>query len=166
MTTGCAAVAIAALAGAGAAADPPASLLAVASATVLLAAALAAGHVTPAFVAVLLLGAIYVIPESDRALPAPIYAGTLLLTAELAFWSLDERELSRVEPGTGTPRLRGILVVAAVGVPAAWLVELASEADIVRSPAWTAAGAAAILACVAILSVLALFHRIGSGGSR
>ena len=67
MTTGCAAVAIAALAGTAAAADPPASLLAVASPTVILAAALAAGHVTPAFVAVLLLGAIYLIPEGDCA---------------------------------------------------------------------------------------------------
>ncbi len=166
MTTGCAAVAIAALAGTAAAADPPASLLAVASPTVILAAALAAGHVTPAFVAVLLLGAIYLIPEGDRALPAPIYAGTLLLTAELALWSLDERERAHVEPGTGMPRLRGILVVAAVGVPAAWLVQLASEADIVRSPAWTAAGAAAILACVAILTALARSHRLGVSGSR
>ena len=64
------------------------------------------------------------------------------------------------------PRLRGILVVAAVGVPAAWLVQLASEADIVRSPAWTAAGAAAILACVAILTALARSHRLGVSGSR
>jgi hypothetical protein len=166
LTTGCAAVAIAALAGTAAAADPPASLLAAASPAVLLAAALAAGRVTPAFVAVLLLGAIYLIPEGDRALPAPIYAGTLLLTAELALWSLDERERANVEPGTVMPRLRGILVVAAVGVPAAWLVQLASEADIVRSPAWTAAGAAAILACVAILTALARSHRLGVSGSR
>jgi hypothetical protein len=166
LTTGCAAVAIAALAGTAAASDPPATLLAVATPTVLLAAALAAGRVTPAFVAVLLLGAVYLIPGGGRALPAPIYAGTLLLTAELAFWSLDERERARVEPGTGMPRLRGILLVAAVGMPAAWLVELASEADIVRSAAWTVGGAAAILACVAILSALARSQRSGVSGSR
>jgi hypothetical protein len=149
---------MAALAGTAAAVDPPASLLVVASATVLLAAALAAGHVSPAVVALLLLGALYVVPEGDRALPAPLYAGALLLIAELAFWSLDEREPARVEPGTGVPRLRGILAVAAISVPAAWLVLLASDADIVRSPAWTAAGAAAILACLAILTALARSH--------
>jgi hypothetical protein len=151
-------VAIAALAGTAAAADPPASLLAVASATVLLAAALAAGLETPAVVALLLLGALYVVPEGDRALPAPVYAGALLLIAELAFWSLDEREPVRVESGTAVPRLRGILAFAAISVVAAWLVLLASDADIVRSPAWTAAGAAAILACLAILTALARWH--------
>ena len=159
-------MAIAALSGTAAAADPPASLLAVASAAVLLAAALAAGFVTPVFVALLLLAGIYVVPEGDHSLPAPIYACALLLTAELAFWSLDERGRVRVEPGTGIPRLRGILVVTAVGVPAAWLVLLAAEADIVRSAAWTAAGAAAILACVAILAVLARSQRLGVSGSR
>jgi len=113
------------------------------------------GIVTPVFVALLLLGAIYVIPEGDRAIPAPIYAGALLLTAELAFWSLDERKFGRVEPGTGTPRLRGVLVVVAVGVAAGAVVLFASEADTARSPEGTAAGVAAILACIAVLTLLA-----------
>jgi hypothetical protein len=152
-------VTVAALAGTIASAG--ASLFAVAIATVVLAAALAAGLVTPVFVALVLLGAVYVVPEGDRALPAPIYAGALLVAAELAFWSLDERVSGRVEPGTGVPRLQGILVVAAIGVPAAWLVLLASDADIVRSPAWTAAGVAAILACVAVLTLLARLHARG-----
>ena len=151
---------MAALAGTIAAAGE-ASLLAVAAATVALAAALAAGLNMPVFLALVLLGAAYVVPEGDRALPAPIYAGALLLAAELAFWSLDERGRGRVAPGTGMPRLQGILVVAAISVPAAWLVLLASDADIVRSPAWTAAGVAAILACVAILTVLARAHASG-----
>jgi hypothetical protein len=145
---------LAALAG-GLGAGTPGSAFAVASATLLLAAALVTGLVTPAFVALLLLGAIYVIPEGDRAIPAPIYAGALLLTAELAFWSLDERKSGRVEPGTGTPRLRGVLVVVAIGVAAAALVLFASEADTKRSTEATAAGVAAILACIAILTALA-----------
>jgi hypothetical protein len=120
----------------------------------LLAAALVTGFVTPVFVALLLLGAIYVIQEGDRAIPAPIYAGALLLTAELAFWSLDERKSGRVEPGAGTPRLRGVLVVVAVGVAAGAVVLFASEADTARSTEGTAAGLAAILACVAVLTAL------------
>jgi hypothetical protein len=135
------------------------SVLAVAAgATLLLSLALVSGRVTPISVALLLLGAIYVIPEGDRATPAPIYGGALLLTAELAFWSLDERAPGRVEPGTGTTRLVGVLVVMATGVAASALVLLASEADTARSPAGTAAGAGAILACIAVLTALARSH--------
>jgi hypothetical protein len=135
------------------------SVLAVAAgATLLLSLALVSGRVTPISVALLLLGAIYVIPEGDRATPAPIYGGALLLTAELAFWSLDERAPGRVEPGTGTTRLVGVLVVMATGVAASALVLLASEADVARSPAGTAAGVGAILACVAVLTALARFQ--------
>jgi hypothetical protein len=78
-----------------------------------------------------------------------------LLAAELAVWSLDEREAGRVEPGTGWPRLRAILAVAAIGVAAAALVLLASQTDTPRSAAGTAAGVAAILGCVALLTALA-----------
>jgi hypothetical protein len=101
------------------------------------------------------LGTIYVIPEGDRAIPASIYGGALLLIAELAFWSLDERAPGRVEPVTATPRLLGILAVVATGVAAGALVLLASESDVARSPARTAAGVGAILACIAVLALLA-----------
>jgi hypothetical protein len=120
---------------------------------VLVAAALLTGFVTPIFAALVLLGAIY--PDGAHALPAPLYAGVLLLIAELAFWSLDERAPVRLEPGTGAPRLRGIVAVTAVGVAASALVLLASEADTARSPVATAIGVAAIFACVAVLVALA-----------
>jgi hypothetical protein len=103
----------------------------------------------------LLLGTIYVVPDGDRAIPEPIYGGALLLIAELAFWSLDERAPGRVEPGTAMPRLIGILTVAAIGVVAGALVLLASESDVARSPATTATGVGAILACIAVLAALA-----------
>jgi hypothetical protein len=67
--------------------------------------------------ALLLLGAIYAIPDGDRAIAAPIYGGALLLTSELAFWSLDERVHQRVQPGTFTPRLLGILAVSVGAIP-------------------------------------------------
>ena len=103
----------------------------------------------------MLLGSIYVVPEGDRPIPAPIYAGALLLIAELAYWSLDERAAGRIEPGTATPRLLGILAIVATGAAAGALVLLAAESDVARSPARTAAGVGAILACIAVLGVLA-----------
>ena len=126
-----------------------------AAAPVLLAIALFAGRSWPVGLVLVLLGAIYVVPEGDRAIPAPIYAGALLLIAELAYWSLGERTAGRIEPGTATPRLLGILAVVATGVAGAALVSLASGSDVARSPARTAAGVGAILACVAILGALA-----------
>jgi hypothetical protein len=150
------AVALAA-AGAGDAASVPAA----ASATPLVALALLTGQGGPVYAALLLLGATYVIPDGDRTIPAPLYAGALLLLAELAFWSLDEREPTRVEPGTVAPRLRGILGVVAAGIAAGALVLFASGPDTARSAGTTAAGVAAILVCIAVLAVLA-----GGGVSR
>ena len=134
------------------------SLAVATTAPLLLSLALLAGRAVPVSVALLLLGAIYVVPEGDRAIPAPIYGGALLLIAELAFWSLDERLPGRVEPGTATPRLLAILGVVVTGVAAAALVLLASESDVARSPARTAAGVGAILACIAVLTALARSH--------
>jgi hypothetical protein len=148
---GGAAVALAAVAGAAGGAS------AATAAALLVAAALATGFGTPVFAALLLLGAVF--PEGDRAIPAPVYAGVLLLTAELAFWSLDERASGRVEPGTTAPRLLGILAVTVTGIAASAFVLLAAETDTTRSPAATAGGVAAILGCVVVLVALARRHR-------
>ncbi len=129
-----------------------------AAATLLLSLALLAGRTVPVSIALVLVGTIYVVPDGDRSIPAPIYAGALLLIAELAFWSLDERAPGRVEPGSATPRLLGILAVVTTGGAAGALVLLASESDVARSSARTAAGVAAILACIAVLAALARSH--------
>ena len=147
MTIDAVAIALAALAGAAGE-----GVSAAAAAAVLVGAALVTGFITPVFAALVLLGAIY--PDGAHALPAPVYAGVLLLTAELAFWSLDERAPVRGEPGPGAPRLRGIVAVTAVGVAASALVLLASVADTARSPVATAIGVTAILGCVAVLVAL------------
>lgn len=133
-----------------------------AAATLLLSLALAAARSSPIPFAVLLLGAIYTIPEGDRAIAAPIYASALLLVAELAYWSLDERVRQRIQVGAFTPRLVAILAVGAAAAPASSLVLVAAEADVARSPALTAAGAAAVVACVGLLTALA---RIRTGES-
>ena len=123
-----------------------------------LALALTAGRSAPIPFALLLLGAIYAIPHGDRAIPEPIYGSALLLTAELAYWSLDERVAQRVQAGVARPRLLAILAVAAAAIPASALVLIAAEADVARSPGLTAAGAAAVVACVGLLVALARSH--------
>jgi hypothetical protein len=133
-----------------------------AAATLLLSLALAAGRSAAIPFALLLLGAIYAIPDGERAIAAPVYGGALLLTAELAHWSLDERANQRVRAGVVMPRLLGVLGVTAATIPASALVLIAAEADIGRSPALTAAGAAAVIACVGLLAALA---RLRSGES-
>jgi hypothetical protein len=76
-------------------ARPMAAVLAGATAAiVLLSLALTAGRSAPIPFALLLLGAVYAIPHGERAIPTPIYGGVLLLTAELAHWSLEERALN------------------------------------------------------------------------
>jgi hypothetical protein len=100
-----------------------------------------------------LLGAIY--PEGGSAVPAPVYAAALLLAAELAFWWIDERDAGRVEPGASMPRLLSILAVAGTGAAAGALVFVASDLAIDRSPATTAAGLVAVLACLGVLIALA-----------
>ena len=126
-----------------------------AAATALLSLALAAARSAPIPFALLLLGAIYAIPEGERAIAAPIYGSALLLTAELAYWSLDERVPHRVHAGVVRQRLVAILAVSAAAIPPSALVLIAAEADVARSPALTAAAAAAIVACVALLTALA-----------
>jgi hypothetical protein len=137
-----------------------AAVLAGATAAIfLLSLALTAGRSAPIPLAPLLLGAVYAIPQGDRAIPAPIYGSLLLLTAELAYWSLEERVRKRVQAGVLAPRMLAILAVAAASIPASALVLVAAQADVGRSPALTAAGAAAIVACVALVAALARLRR-------
>jgi hypothetical protein len=126
-----------------------------AAAVLLLSLALSGGYSAPIPFVLTVLGAVYVTPPGDRAIPAPVYGAALLLLAELAYWSLDERVLQRMQAGVARRRLLAILAIAAAAVPAGALVMAAAEADVERSPALTAAGAAAIVASLALLAALA-----------
>ena len=106
-------------------------------------------------IALLLLGALHVIPDGDRTIGTVIYGSGLLLTAELAYWSIDEHGRRPVEPGVFAPRLLAILAAVAAGIPASLVVYVAAGVDISRSAASTAAGATAIVACVAALAAMA-----------
>jgi len=130
-------------------------LLGAGGATLLMAFALAA--VRPAAVpfALLLLGALYALPASHHVIPVPVYGSALLVAGEFAYWSLDERIRERAQPGVAMPRLLAVLAVGAAAIPASALVLAAADADVPRSPTGTAAGAAAVVACVALLVALA-----------
>jgi hypothetical protein len=117
--------------------------------------ALTAARSAPIPFALLLLGTIYSVSGGERAVAVPIFASALLLVAELAYWSIDERVHQRLQPGVLKPRLYATLAVAAAAIPASAVVLVAAEADVPRSPATTAAGAVAIVACLALLTLLA-----------
>jgi hypothetical protein len=137
-------------------AAPAGPVLAGAGGAVLLVAlALVTGRSAPIPVALVMLGAVYAIPEGERDLWAPLYAGGLLVSAELAYWSLHLRAAHRVCGDAVTPRLAAILLVAAASVPAGGLVLLAASAGLDRSAATTTAAALALVACVGLLVVLA-----------
>jgi hypothetical protein len=106
-------------------------------------------------IALLLVGGLHVIPDGDRSIGTVIYGSALLLTAELAYWSIDEHGRRPVEPGVFVPRLLAILAVVVAGIPASAFVLMAADVDISRSAASTAAGATAIVACVALVAAMA-----------
>ena len=106
-------------------------------------------------IALLLLGAVHVISTGDGSIGTVIYGSGLLLTAELAYWSLDEHGHRPVQPGVFAPRLLATLAVVAAAIPASMLVLAAAAIDIPRSQTSTAAGATAIVACVALLAAMA-----------
>jgi hypothetical protein len=106
-------------------------------------------------IALLLLGALHAISDGDRSIGTVIYGSYLLLSAELAYWSIDEHGPRPVQPGVFAPRLLAILAVVATAIPASVLVHLAAGVDMPRTPASTAAGATAIVACVALLAAMA-----------
>jgi len=117
--------------------------------------ALVSGRSAPIPCALVLLGALYVIPAGERAVWAPLYGAGLLLCAELAYWSRESRVMQPVVGDVVTPRLLAVLGVAAASVPAGELALAASESDLGRSPALTAVAALALVACAGLLAVLA-----------
>ena len=120
LATAAGSLAVAAGLGAAAAleADSHAPALAVAAAAIAcLALGLSTRRSEAIPIALLLLGALHVISDGDRSIGTVIYGSGLLLTAELAYWSIDEHGRRPVEPGVFAPRLLAILAVVAAGDP-------------------------------------------------
>jgi hypothetical protein len=105
--------------------------------------------------ALVLLGAAYatqlVIDDEPLDLRAPFFAAGLIATAELAYWSLEERENVRGEPGDALRRL-GLLALLVLGALSVGAVLLAAT-DAMRAGGLAvdllgAAAAAALLLIV------------------
>ena len=107
-------------------------------------------------VSVLLLGGLYgaQLATDDAALDsvAAIVAAGLLVTAELAYWSLEERERVKLEPGESLRRLAfvALLGLAALVVAASLLalVDAVGTSGLAVDLAGAAAAAAALIAIV------------------
>lgn len=131
-------------------------------ACLVLVAALVLGWSSLVPVSVALVGGLYAaqLAIDDAALDTatPALAVLLLLSAELAYWSLDERSLVPGDPGEGLRRAAFIaLVGVAVAVVAALLLALVDEIR-ARSLAVDLVGAAAAVAVLVTALVVARAH--------
>ena len=86
---------------------------------------------------------------------APLYAGGLLLVAELSYWSLELRGSRREEPGAMLRRLVALTAFAALSVAIGGFVVLVTAAPAGSGLAWDAVGIAAVAATLAIVATLA-----------
>jgi hypothetical protein len=96
------------------------------------------------------------VDDAPLDLAAPAFAAGMLVAAELAYWSIEERERVKGEPGDGLRRLAVVAGLAiAVLLVAAVLLALADAVD-ARGLSVDVAGAVA--AALALLAVV-LFAR-------
>jgi hypothetical protein len=111
--------------------------------------------------ALALLGSAYAIAlatgEDGAAVDAvaPLYAGGLLLVAELSYWSLELRGSRREEPGAMLRRLVALTALAALSVAIGGFVVLVTAAPARGGLVWDALGVAALAATLAIVAWLA-----------
>lgn len=109
----------------------------------------------------LLIGATYAIHLAVDDAPldalAPLFAAGLLLTAELGYWSLEERERIDAEPGEGFRRL-GFVALLALGALLVGAVLLA-VADLARTRGLAVDLLGAAAAASALLLVVLLARR-------
>ena len=111
--------------------------------------------------ALVLVGGLYAaqLAIDDAALDgaSPVFAAGLLVTAELAYWSLDEREGVLGEAGEGLRRVAfvALLGIAALLVAAALLVLV----DSVRAEALALDVLGAVAAAVTLLAIVLVARR-------
>jgi hypothetical protein len=86
---------------------------------------------------------------------APLYAGGLLLVAELAYWSLELRGARHDEPGALLGRLVALTALASLSVAVGGFVVLVTAAPAGSGLAWDALGITAVAATLAIVARLA-----------
>ncbi len=111
--------------------------------------------------ALVLLGGVYAaqlyVDDATLDGAAPLFAAGLYVTAELGYWSLEERERVEAEPGEG---LRRVAVVAVLGLVALVISALLlSLADIGRTRGLAVDVLGAAAAAAALLAVVLLARR-------
>jgi hypothetical protein len=146
----------AALAVAAASSRP--ALLAVGGAAVfLLVVGLVLGRTAAVPWAVAGLGVAYAATLSGEDLDGrvPLYAAGLLLTAELAYWSLELRKGAPDEPGMALRRLIGLLVAAVVALVAGSLLIAVAHVPLRGGLVVEAVGVAAAIGALAMLALAA-----------
>lgn len=131
----------------------------VAVALVALVAALVLGWSPLVSTSLVLLGGVYAaglsVDEASLDGASPVFAAGLYLIAELGYWSLEEREGAKGEPGDGPRRLA---FVAALGIGAFFVAAaLLALVDVVRARGLAvdvvgAAAAAAVLLAVVLIA--------------
>lgn len=94
---------------------------------------------------------------------APVVAVGLLLAAELAYWSLDERTRTSGDPGQGFRRLTFVALVAAAALVVA--SALLAVVDEVRAGGLALDLVGAIAAVAVVVTVLATAHGQPNKGS-
>jgi hypothetical protein len=125
-----------------------------------LVAALVLGWTSLVPVSLLLLGATYVarLTADDAALDAkaPLFGVGLLLAAELAYWSLEEQQRVRSEPGDGLRRLGFVALLALLALSVGAILLGAADTARAGGLAVDLLGAAA---AAAVLLVVVLYAR-------
>jgi hypothetical protein len=118
-------------------------------------------------VSLVFLGATYAthlgVDDVPLDVKAPLLAAGLYLTAELAYWSLEERDDLRAEPGEGLRRVGVLAVLGIAALAAGGVVLAAADLTHVRGLATDLLGAAAA-AAVLVVVVLAGRDRWQEGG--
>jgi hypothetical protein len=127
---------------------------------VALLAALVLGWPSLVLAVLLAVGGVYAaqlaVDDAPLDLAAPAFAAGMLVAAELAYWSIEERERVKGEPGDGLRRLAVVAGLAiAVLLVAAVLLALA---DAVHARGLSVDVAGAVAAALALLAVV-LFAR-------
>ncbi len=135
-------------------------------ALVALVAGLVSGKTALVPLALVLVGGIYaaelVAHDAPLDAAAPVFAAGLLVAAELAYWSLDERPRIREERGDGWRHLAQIACLGVVALLSSAVLLGTADVVRVRGVGVDVAGAAA--AALALLTIV-LFAR-GRGSAR
>jgi len=85
----------------------------------------------------------------------PVYAAGLLLTAELAWWSIEQRVPAWSQPGVALRRLLVIVALCAAGAALAALIVVAAGSPLEGGVGLELVGVAAAVAAVAVVAALA-----------